>query len=493
MEQRGRLSIAIVIGALLAGGGGDWLLRAFPWGINVSLWTSGLLGIALLLVRWFGVPLSGDGWFLRGPIIVFALLLAWRDSTTLALLNTLTLLTLLGLAIVYSPSGRLRAGGVLMYAGGVLQAGLAATIGPFYVLFVEVPWQILKPRGRGRISLAIIRGLVIALPLVLVFGGLFAAADPVFAASISNLANWNLEGVLEHGFIIGFWTWIVLGALGQLLLKQPWATVAGPRPALLRLGLIEVSIILGVLNLLFAAFVLIQIRYLFGGEIQLNLSSDLTYAEYARKGFFELVTVAALLLPTLLLAHWLLQPTGGRSLRIFQGLAGGLLVLLVVVMISALQRMRLYQQEYGLTELRLYTSACMGWLALVFGWFAATVLRNRGQPFMTGAFGVGITVLLNSLNPDALIVRTNAGRAQVRSFDSAYAISLSADAVPAVLAAMPTMKPEQQCGIAARLLRQWDRAAEPDWRTWNWSRAQARASVAANRAYLESVACFEDR
>nr|MBA3469611.1 DUF4173 domain-containing protein [Herpetosiphonaceae bacterium] len=277
--------------------------------------------------------------------------------------------------------------------------------------------------------------------------------------------------------------------------KPPWALPQNPLQAKARLGLIEIGIVLGVLNLLFAAFVLIQIRYLFGGETQLNLAAGLTYAEYARKGFFELVTVAALTLPTLLLAHWLLNPEAGRSLRVFQGLAGGLIVLLSVVMVSALQRMRLYQQEYGLTEQRLYTTAFMGWLALVFVWFGATVLRNRRPPFVAGAagLGLGVLLLLNVLNPDALIVSTNAGRVAIRPFDSRYATSLSADAVPALIAALPTMGTEERCVTAADLLNDWGKPETADWRTWNWSRTQARSTVEVNRAYLEENACFQGR
>ena len=49
---------------------------------------------------------------------------------------------------------------------------------------------------------------------------------------------------------------------------------------------------------------LVQFRYLFGGAALVQVSETLTYAEYARRGFFELVAVAALLLPIMLLLDW---------------------------------------------------------------------------------------------------------------------------------------------------------------------------------------------
>ena len=61
------------------------------------------------------------------------------------------------------------------------------------------------------------------------------------------------------------------------------------------LGIVELGIVLGLLDVLFLAFVLVQFRYLFGGAELVQVSATLTYAEYARRGFFELVAVAALL------------------------------------------------------------------------------------------------------------------------------------------------------------------------------------------------------
>ena len=106
-----------------------------------------------------------------------------------------------------------------------------------------------------------------------------------------------------------------------------------------------------------------------------------------------------------------------------------MLLLLDVMLASALFRMRLYTAEYGLTELRFYTTAFMGWLVLVFGWFVATVLRGRRERFGTGALLAGWLVLaaLNLVNPDAVIAGVNLDRAaRGRPLDVAYAATLSA-------------------------------------------------------------------
>jgi hypothetical protein len=185
----------------------------------------------------------------------------------------------------------------------------------------------------------------------------------------------------------------------------------------------------------------------------------MSYSEYARRGFFELVTVAALSLPLLLLADWSLDQGDRSRVRRFRLLAGLMLLLLDVMLASALIRMRLYTAEYGLTELRFYTTAFMGWLVLVFGWFAATVLRGRRSRFGPGALASGFLVLLalNLMNPDAVMARTNVARAVAgRSFDAAYAARLSADALPTLLGLLRELPADDGCALSAAFYRRWN-------------------------------------
>ena len=92
---------------------------------------------------------------------------------------------------------------------------------------------------------------------------------------------------------------------------------------------------------LFGAFVFVQVRYLFGGHDLVERTTGLTYAEYARRGFFELVVVAALLLPVLAVMDWARQKTRG-SARVYVVLATVLVALMGVVMVSAAERLRIY-------------------------------------------------------------------------------------------------------------------------------------------------------
>ena len=113
--------------------------------------------------------------------------------------------------------------------------------------------------------------------------------------------------------------------------------------------------------------------------------------------------------------------------------------------------MRLYQAEYGLSEQRLYPTAFMGWLAVVFVWFCLTVLRGHRERFAFGAMVAGFLLVatLHVINPDALIARTNLARARAgHIFDARYAARLSADAVPELVAGLPDLNPQDRCTLA---------------------------------------------
>jgi hypothetical protein len=277
------------------------------------------------------------------------------------------------------------------------------------------------------------------------------------AALVLGVLADGLLKVLPWGINVPIWTMLLIATVAGLTRWQGLAMTGEGRWLVIPLLVFAVAIawrdllplklgiVLGMLNALFLAFVLVQFRYLFGGAPVIEASPDLTYAQYARRGFFELVAVAALVLPLLLTADWLLRASPGQR-RAFRLLEATLILLLFVVMASAVQRMRLYTEEFGLTELRIYTTTFMGWLAIVFVWFLATVLRGRRERFTFGALVAAFAALaiLNVANPDALIVRTNMQRAAAGlRFDAHYLRQLSADGIPTLVELLPTL-PEQR-------------------------------------------------
>jgi hypothetical protein len=475
MTQITRLGLALLPTALGIGLLGDALLRVTPWGLNVLLGTGALLGVLWLLARHLEYPPSGEGVWLAVPALIFAGCLAWRDSATLRALDISGLVCCLGVGAARTQAGQVRLAGLLEYSAEIVRSVFQTLFGVFPLLLKDIGWETVPRGGWLPRGLAVLRGLVLVLPLLLLFGALLSAADAVYQKLLSQAFHFDVGDLLGHFFWTLFLACLAAGFGRLLFLRGRPAGEGEPRFQLPVLGTVETGTILGLLNLLFLSFVLVQIRYFFGGAATVSATAGLTYTQYARSGFFELVWVAALVLPLLLGLHRLQNPADARALRLFSAQAAVQVALLFVILASAMLRMRLYQEACGLTELRLYTMAFMVWLAVVFAWFVATVLRGQRKHFAFGAVAAAFVLILglHVLNPDALIVRTNAARNQ---FDAAYAVSLSADAVPALVTALPLLPPAAQREIAAHLLP-FGSQNETDWRSWNWGRMSARHAV----------------
>lgn len=503
---RGHLIAHLLAGALALGALGSWLLQADGWGIGFTLFV-GLCGAAIVIIwRVNRVALTGGGRWLLAPLGFFAIAYVLRDSDTLRALNLLAIAILLALIVYRARAGQIRVAGI----GDYVAAGLAASLGAGYGAIVPLATGVTWPGARlNRTPLLVLRaalGALIALPMLLIFGALFASADPDFGAMLSRLFKWDLSGLLRDAVWFSIIGWMAFGLLKQLF-GRPWPGSSLEDRSNLNLkpifqvGAIEAIVALGLFNLMFGAFVAFQLRYLFS-LVPIGQTPGLdAYADYARRGFFELVAVAALTLPTLLAADWLTRPERVGWLRALSLLLIGLLF---VIMASALQRMNLYTQVYGLTELRIYTTAFMLWLAAVFVWYAVTVVRGRRPRFAFGALVAGLAaiVVLTVLNPDALIVQVNASRSLLaapvaapkatpapkaetpetrnvearnpeRPFDASYAVRLSADAGPALITAMATLPVRDACYIRDALVASARGWVTTDWRSFHFSRWQA--------------------
>ncbi|HZG43653.1 MAG TPA: DUF4173 domain-containing protein [Longimicrobium sp.] len=488
VSRETRTGLGVLGAAVGVGIAGDLLLRSAPWGINLTLFTFVLVGAIVALQRWAKTDDVAVGWI---PLALgAAALMAWRDSPTLKALTLSALVLVVALAMLRARGGHVRLAGLANLALGVLVSVTDAAVGTVSLLTRDVRWKELGGGG-WPVAIAVLRGTAIGLPLLLVFGLLLSAADAAFERLLGSVFGFDLASAVGHVLLAAFIAWLAGGVLRTLAVgdDQPGPDVV--RPAGLSLGMVEVGTALGMLNALFLAFVLVQLPYFFGGAARIQSGASATFSEYARRGFFELVAVAGLVLPLLLLADWIVRREKPGHERAFRLLVGMQVALLFVIMASGLHRMRLYWGAYGLTELRLYTTAFMVWLGVVFAWFAWTVLRGHRQKFAWGALmtAVEMMALLHVANPDAMIVRVNASRADAAThFDAIYAARLSADAVPPLLAALRAVDDSPtRCHAAERLLRRWE--GEGDWRSWSLSRGRASAAVALHRTELRSMAC----
>lgn len=284
----------------------------------------------------------------------------------------------------------------------------------------------------------VIRGVLLAVPVLLVFTALFSSADLIFAERvnfiITNLKLENLPEYLLRGLIIlsiaYFFTGIILYAAKRsnntrlLGIDKPIVTPF--------LGFTETSIILGAVLLLFSAFVLIQFEYFFFGQANITLQG-FTYSEYARRGFGELVAVAVFSIMLIKGLSVISKRETARKIKAFTGLTISLVILVLIILVSAFQRLYLYESAYGFSRSRTYAHVFMIWLGILLLAVVIMEVCRRQRIFANIVLAIlfGFSFSLNLLNVDRFIVDKNITRAvQGEVLDISYLSTLSTDAIP---------------------------------------------------------------
>jgi hypothetical protein len=491
-----RFATRTALTALGLGVAGNLLLRGGgPPGLGFGIWVAAIVFALELLSRQRGHEWTLTQRLLIVPILFFAEALAWRDGEFLILLNVaagILAAAVLSASLYYGDAWDAARARLRDYIEACFDTWLGAAGGAVSLLIAAHAERSPAPvSARQRTVRAIARGVALAAPLLLLFGALLMSADPVFARLVTDVLSFDISTILSHVFLTLVLAWPVAGWLRGTLLSRT-TVITAARPSGFTIGLVETAAVLGTLDALFASFVAVQARFMFGGDALVRATAGMTYAEYARRGFFELVWVVLLALPVILVSHAVLRRESPRAERAWRWLVGVMLVLLGVIAASAMLRMRAYVEAYGLTTDRVYASAFMTWLAIVFAWLAFTVLRGRPRRFAIGALVSGWTVLalLNLAGPDAVIARANLARLRdTGKLDGPHLASLSAEAVPYALAAMPLVSAEARCSMSNTLIDRWHDHPDGDWRNWNRSRAKARTLVAARAAELRTVPC----
>jgi hypothetical protein len=324
-------------------------------------------------------------------------------------------------------------------------------------------------------ALAVGRGLVLAGALLAIFGALFASGDRAFAQLAGDVLPdaVPLDDLPLRLVVFG----LVTSLAGGLVQAANVADEPARRP-LLRLGRAEWLLALGALNGLFALFVAVQLAVLFGGDGYVRETAGLTYAQYARSGFAQLVVVAALTLGVVASALRWARVERERDKAILRALLAALCLLTLVVLASALHRLGLYEEAYGFTRLRLAVHALLLFGGALFVLVVAALAGGRREWLAPATVVLGALAALAFWvgDPDRRIAAHNVERYEATGrIDTYYLSKPSADAVPALLRLPLPLREEALGRQRARLAGSRDGFAGA-----NRARARARAALAAD-------------
>ncbi|HKP51523.1 MAG TPA: DUF4173 domain-containing protein [Chloroflexia bacterium] len=442
-----RSAARVFLTALALGWSADFLFYGKSLGVSVPIFTALLLAALFTLTRLSGVRTVPTNLWLIAPIAFFSVMVFVRANAMLTFLNVVALLVLLSLLVFFLAGGRIERLGLLGYPAVAARVGLRSLIEAIYGL--QTVGSIAgRRRSRGvRIALPVLRGIVVALPILIIFGALLASADQVFRQFLTDLFQLksfeDLPETMTHLLLILVVAWVVAGglliAISRGRMRSTESTQADALPGTLanrpRFGFVEGATILVMVNLLFAVFAWIQFANIFFGQ-PTNMPFE-EYRNYVRQGFGEVLMVCVLTIALILGVRLFARLESPRQGVLLQLLSTFMVVLVFVMLVSAYWRMDAWEevQFYINTQVRIYVRAFIVWLGIVFGWLTITMWFRRDR-FAIGAFvaALGFLVTINLANPDADVAAYNLKRNDELSIR--YLNLLSDDAVPVLVAGL---------------------------------------------------------
>lgn len=431
LKPRSQATWTTVVVVLLVGLIADQFLRAGAVGLGASA----TFGSAAVILVFVGRISRLEPRLLAAAAVLFGTWLSLRASPWLLVPDIAVALVLLGIAASLAMRGSVLDIGIAESIARGLSAAIHGIAG---AAFVGKP--IVHTRSRISVLAPIARGLVIAIPIAVLVAALLASADPIFASFFS--VNFDFSRLLlDVLFVLG--GALAMAGLLRLAAAEPMDRVDGPA---WRLGTTEAVVVLAVLDTVFAAFAIAQAVAASGTGAETLRSAGITYADYARSGFFQLLWVAGITLVVLVLFSRVTGFAHRAAKLTFLALAEGAIALTLLIVLVASLRLSLYEDAYGFTMLRLYSHVFAGLVAVVFVLLAADLAglfkRRRWFVGVSTVTALALLMALNVANPEALVVGLNVNRASAtHKIDAQYLRELSSDSAPALLASRLRIDP----------------------------------------------------
>ncbi len=478
----------------------DFFFWKKPLGISLLIWSSALLLCGLILARSEGVRVAKRSYFLMVAVLLSALVVFIRLEPFSQGFNFVLVFFLLFLLAATFGDGFWTHFRLFDYLATGMKTFAAALARPFDLFARKNETEQennLSWKTASRKFLSVLLGLVLAAPVLLILGALLASADPIFSDWMKDwLHIFDIDRLGEYLFrfcYILLFAYLLIGLLLHAVLPKGERGKPDPLRPLFKgfLGSTETTVVLLSVNLLFAVFLVVQFRYFFGGSVNIA-ESGYTFSEYARRGFSELVAVALISLLLYMVLGAVARNGTGSSGKIFTILSTLLMGQVIVMLVSAFQRLLLYEDAYGFTRLRIYSHVFMVWLGILLAAVIVfEIIRQRGRfalALLLMTVGFGLT--LGLLNVDGVVVRQNVRRAATQELDGEYLKMLSRDAVPAIMQGFHESQDETVRDILGAELA--CRAAiltddeETPWPGFSWSRYSASRLLLKSSAELEA-------
>jgi len=325
-------------------------------------------------------------------------------------------------------------------------------------------------------------GVVISIPVLAVVLRLLATADTQFERILGGIPDWfrvvDAESVIRFIVII-FGTSAFFGLMQVLFQKQiKVLKQEADVSQFQKLDSIITITVLILINAVYVLFTIVQFKYFFSGTLQ----EDLTYAEYARKGFFELLFVTMINL-SITIVVLTFGDRGKNGVRRLSQIMLTILVLSSAVMLSsAFLRLSMYEDAYGFTFTRVLVHSFMIFLVVIFTYTLVKIWVEKLSLFhfyfiTSLIYYTAITVI----DLDNIVVKQNMNRYEHSGkIDVHYLNSLSSTGV---LGLIELYEKDKDISDLQTILRERQKEASTEnlpWQSYNLKREQVKEKLQEN-------------
>ncbi len=440
------ISFALILGALA-----DYLFYQKPIGISFFAFNSVVIIFSLALVKRFEIKISKTQIFILTALLMFSAGMFLRASSFLGFFNFWGSAYLLFFFFSLFPDKNILNFSFAKYISYPISFFRKSFRGA--ARFIEKHKNKIPEKNKigSKEFRGVIKGIFIAAPFLVILCWLLSSADLVFQAYLEKIFNFNLNldfEIILRVLIILVVSYLFLGVFSKITEDKKSEEVKGLsrrlEPTLdakneteenKPLGFIESSTILILVELLFLAFIAVQFFYLFGGKDYVwGIEEYITYSQYAKKGFYELMAASIISFFLIYEIDILGKRESLKEKKIFKILGAVLVLEMSIIIYSAWTRMAVYVDGYGLTFFRFLVFTLLLWIFSVLLIFLyKIILEKKKAVFLFVVFCLSIIFWagINLVNPDGFIAGENMKRLiQGKELDLFYLSNLSVDAIP---------------------------------------------------------------
>jgi len=412
------LKIKLLIYALITAVTFSYLVMPENAGISV-----GIFAVIQFVCLWFVVP-DRKRLFLFVPVTVMAFNCFWSASPVWRVSNFLISAVLYSCMFV---NFDFKNDSIKYFADIAERIVLPVNALPF-----PLKWSLEINSSKAPVIKRIMLALIVAVPSMLFLTLLLSNADMVFSMKTEKLFSdivkyFDLHTVfiIICGMIVGLYLFGVIYSGHTIGQKETKKDIC------IKGDLIIINILLASALVIYTLFVIVQFKYLFAGSA---LPQGLTYTEYARKGFFELLALTGVNIAAILTVIKLTKNYSGKWYVFTKVLCHYLCAVTIVLLISSFYRMMLYTNDDGLTRLRFYVFGFLVFegigLLLTFVYIAKPKMNIT---LIYLVIALTYYSILNIVPADNIIARNQIDKYLNGERDGlSYIFTLSADAAPAM-------------------------------------------------------------